>query len=273
MKEVSVAISPCPNDTFIFGALMKDLVDTGDLKFSFSLMDIDALNKAVHTDDFDVLKVSCGVLPSLREPTVILESGAALGMGCGPLLISRTADASPAEDALVLIPGEQTTAFGLLQRYYPHLRVTKRVLFSSIEDHLLQGNADYGLIIHENRFTYAAKGLYCVADLGRLWEEETGLPIPLGCIVAKQHLSNPEMRQIDACIRESLLYARANRQAVDDVIRMHAAEIDPEVQQKHIELYVTDYSIALGEQGRRAITDFVERSAKDPKRHLIRFIS
>lgn len=259
--NLTLGFSPCPNDTFIFDALVNRKIDTGDLRFDVALEDVQTLNKWAIEGRMDFSKISYGVLPLITEQYSVLQSGGALGKGVGPLLISRAPVENIQEsikDLVVGIPGENTTAHMLFSLAFPNARLKKFVLFSDVENMVLSGEIDLGVIIHENRFTYQKRGLVKIIDLGNFWEETTGNPIPLGGIVAKRSLDKDLIRKVDALIRESVNYSFEQYPGISEYIRAHAQEMDESVMRQHIDLYVNDYSRSLGEPGERAVQKLLE---------------
>ena len=249
-------ISPCPNDTFTFHAMIHGLVDTEGLTFDPVFDDIDALNAAaVHRpDEEEIIKISYAALPEAVGAFRLLESGSALGHGNGPLLVSRR-KIYPDElhDARIGIPGERTTANRLLSIVFPAARQKKVYLFSEIAPAVADGEIDAGVLIHEGRFTYASQGLRLIADLGQEWERLTALPIPLGGILLNRRYPAEVAAQVGRIIRRSIEYAQAHPEASAAYVKAHAQELDPEVRRKHITYFVNDYSLALGDEGRRAV--------------------
>ena len=256
MKTYQLAYSPCPNDTYVFGALTNGLLE-GVPPVRAHLADIDELNNAAARGEFELTKVSYGAIPFLMDRYRILPSGGAVGRNCGPLLVARPA-ASPhlfSEFAgkRIAIPGERTTAFMLLQLALGIRPKTVQMRFDGIVDAVANGEVDAGLIIHESRFTYRDAGLIAIADLGEWWENMTLLPIPLGAILVRDDVPDDAVRSIDAAIRESLAFAKAHEDAVMPYVREHAAEMSDDVMRAHIELYVNDFTVDLGESGREAV--------------------
>lgn len=249
-------ISPCPNDTFTFHAMIHGLVDTEGLVFDPLFDDIDALNQAATTapDQEDIIKISYAALPLVVRTFRLLDSGSALGHGNGPLLVSRH-KIYPDElrDALIGIPGATTTANRLLSVIYPEAQRKKTYLFSEIAPAVADGELDAGVLIHEGRFTYAAQGLQLVSDLGTEWEKLTRLPIPLGGILLSRRYPAAAAGQVERIIRRSIEYAQAHPEASAEYVRAHARELDEAVRRKHITYFVNDYSLSLGSQGREAI--------------------
>jgi 1,4-dihydroxy-6-naphthoate synthase len=258
----SLGFSPCPNDTFIFDALVNKKIDTEGLNFEVFLEDVETLNQWATEGRLDISKISYGVLPLVLHQYRLLDAGGALGKGVGPLLISREPIPSAAiHDCRIAIPGQRTTAHLLFSLAFPEARKKQFMLFSGIEDAVLSGAADCGVIIHENRFTYQQKGLTKLLDLGEFWEEKTGAPIPLGGIVFQRDQPAPLADKVNRLIRKSLEYAFANYPVLPDYVKTHAQEMDDRVMRQHIDLYVNDYSLSLGEEGRKAVQTLLETYA------------
>ncbi len=263
--KLSLGFSPCPNDTFIFDALIHHKIDTEGLDFEVHYDDVETLNHKAFNGELDITKLSYHAYAYAIEKYVLLNSGSALGFGVGPLLICKRHElvewlsgnsdrgSAVSDEWLVGIPGNYTTANFLLGLAFPTLTNKQEMVFSAIEQALLDERIDLGLIIHENRFTYQEKGLYKISDLGDYWERTTGAPIPLGGIVAKRQLPEEIQHRIDRVIRRSVEYAFANPKSGLDFIRSHAQEMSEEVMYKHIELYVNAFSVSLGDEGKTAI--------------------
>jgi 5,8-dihydroxy-2-naphthoate synthase len=254
--KLTLAFSPCPNDCFMFDAVVNRRIDLEGLEFDVRLADVEALNKAAFAGDVDVTKLSYHAYAYCAGDYVLLDAGSALGRNCGPLLISKRAipEAEVAAGALrIAIPGKYTTANFLLGLAFPAAINKTELLFSDIESAVLDGRVDAGLIIHENRFTYAAKGLRNIVDLGEFWEAETGAPIPLGGIVVRRSLPDEIRRAVNRVVRRGVEYAFAHRTASLPFVREHAQEMSEEVMYRHIDLYVNEYSVDLGREGRRAV--------------------
>lgn len=253
-KKLSLGFSPCPNDTFIFDAMIHGKVDTEGLQFEPIIADVEELNQRAFSKSLHITKLSIHAFAYLMQDYALLDAGSALGKGVGPLLIARAPiEAEALAKARVAIPGKYTTANFLLSLAYPEIKDKKEMLFSRIEDAVLNGDADAGLIIHENRFTYLNKGLVKLLDLGEYWEETTQMPIPLGGIAVKRSLP-PELQQaINRIMARSVAYALDNPQAPLDFVRAHAQEMDEAVMYQHIGLYVNDYTRDLGNEGKAAI--------------------
>ena len=251
--KLKVNISPCPNDTFMFDALLNGRIDTDDLEFGVTFADIEELNAMALGGDIDVCKVSYAVVPAIADRYRVLTSGSALGRGNGPLLVAAR-DIDMSDGALrVAVPGEHTTANLLVQRLYPHLTDRTPVLFSEIADRVAGGGFDVGVLIHEGRFTYAKKGLRLVADLGVGWERKMSLPLPLGAIVVSRSLPEELQSRICRLLRRSIWHAYQYPEESYKFIRSHAQEMDQRVIADHIALFVNDYSVDLGTEGRRAV--------------------
>lgn len=261
---VKLHISPCPNDTFTFHAMIHGLVDTSGMRFSPLFDDIDVLNHAAieQPDDEQIIKVSYGALPAMTGHFRVSTSGSALGFGNGPLLVSkRKIYPDELHDAIIAIPGAETTAAALLRAIYPQATRRRVYLFSDIAAAVADSEVDAGVLIHEGRFTYRAAGLRLVADLGHEWESLTSMPIPLGGILINRDIDPHKAAEISAIIRRSIEFAMANPAASADYVREHARELSPQVLQSHISLFVNDYSLALNETGRNAIERLVGADA------------
>ena len=261
---LSLAFSPCPNDCFMFDAIVNRRIDLEGLEFAVRLADVEALNRAAFAGQADVTKLSYHAYAHCARDFVLLDAGSALGHGCGPLLISKrpiALDEIRRGNATIAIPGRYTTANLLLGLACPAAQQTGELVFSEIEGALLDGRFDAGVIIHENRFTYAAKGLRKILDLGEFWEAETGAPIPLGGIVVRRSLPDEVQRAVNRVLRRSVEFAFAHRDASLPFVRAHAQEMSDAVMYQHIDLYVNAYSVDLGAEGRRAVSRLFERAA------------
>lgn len=263
--KLSLAFSPCPNDTFIFDALVNHKIDTEGFEFDVILEDVQTLNEWAKAGRLDISKISYGVLPLVLKEYVVLNSGGALGKGVGPLLITNKKNAEEFKIqnlkfkiAPIAIPGINTTAHMLFSLAYPEAKNKKFMVFHEIEDAVLTGKADAGVIIHENRFTYQDKGLVKIIDLGTYWEENIKLPIPLGGIVMKRSFDVTIQQKINSLIRRSLEYAFANYPQLTDYVREHSQEMSESVMRRHIDLYVNNYSVDLGEEGKKAVKKLLE---------------
>jgi 1,4-dihydroxy-6-naphthoate synthase len=255
---IPIGFSTCPNDTFIFDALVNNKIDTSNLQFEPVLEDVQTLNQWALEDKLMVTKLSYGVWPLVQKNYNLLNSGSALGSGVGPLLITNNElGMANIEEQVIAIPGENTTAHLLFSLAYPNAKNKVFLRYDEIENFVLQAKG-LGVIIHENRFTYEAKGLQKITDLGDYWEKETGFPIPLGGIVVKKTVQPIIQQQIDMLIKQSIEFAFSNYPQLNDYIRSHAQEMSEEVMRKHIDLYVNNYSLDLGEDGRAAVTKLLE---------------
>lgn len=262
MKQpLTLGFSPCPNDTFMFYPLVHGLVDTAGHSFNERLEDVETLNRLAVKGVLDVTKVSYAALGHIREEYALLRAGSALGRGCGPLLVAKD-QLDPADLAgkTIAIPGRYTTAHLLMRLYNPALENFLEMPFHEIMDAVLTGRVDAGVIIHESRFTYQGFGLHQLLDLGEWWETETGLPIPLGGIVARRSLGAATIYSIEAALAAGVEYARANPSEAANYIREHAQEMSEQVCAAHIGLYVNDFSQSLGDEGERAITELLRRA-------------
>ncbi len=256
--KVLIGFSPCPNDTFIFDALVNNKIDTEGLEFEAVLEDVQTLNRWALEDKLPVTKLSYGVFPLVLNKYILLDSGSALGRGVGPLLISgRPQETVNVESSIIAIPGEHTTAHMLFSLAYPAAKNKVFLRYDEIEKFVAEGKG-LGVIIHENRFTYQQKGLFKITDLGDYWERTTGNPIPLGGIVAKREMDPVLQQKINRLIRKSIEYAFSNYPALNDYIRKHSQEMSEEVMRKHIDLYVNDYSISLGDTGKNAVKKMID---------------
>lgn len=253
--KIRLNISPCPNDTFMFDALLNGRVDTEGLEFDARFADIEELNRSLLGDGApQVSKASYAIVGKIADRFDILSSGSALGKGNGPLWVSGGADADITDYSMrVAVPGEHTTANLLMNVLYPHMARKSAVLFSEIADAVVKGQFDSGVLIHEGRFTYRSKGLSLISDLGLEWERTTGLPLPLGAIVVSKELSEDVKQTINRVLRRSVRFALDNPEASREFVFAHAQEMDPDVMRKHIELFVNDYSVSLGENGKNAV--------------------
>lgn len=251
-KTLRLSISPCPNDTFMFDAIVNGRIDCEGLSFEVEYHDIEELNRGVEACEPDISKISCAVLPAIKQHYRLLDSGAALGRGNGPLLVRRKGDKGAIKH--LLVPGEHTTANALVGRLFPQIEYREPMLFSKIAEAVERGDADGGVLIHEGRFVYERRNLELVADLGVEWERQTDLPLPLGGIVIKRELGDDMRNRVERVLRRSIEYAFANPLLSRDYIKSHAQEMEDDVIEKHIALFVNDFSLSLGEQGRRAIT-------------------
>jgi 1,4-dihydroxy-6-naphthoate synthase len=263
LSNLSLGFSSCPNDCFMFDAIVNRRIDLEGLDFTVRMADVEALNRAAFAGEVDVTKLSFHAYAYCARDYVLLDAGSALGRNCGPLLISRRAIA-PQEVAggglRIAIPGQYTTANFLLGLAFPGATNKTELVFSAIEPALVDEQFDAGLIIHENRFTYEAKGLKKIIDLGEFWEDETGAPIPLGGIVIRRALPDDVKQRVNRVLRRSVEHAFAHRADSLPYVRAHAQEMSEEVMYRHIDLYVNEYSVDLGDEGRRAVEILFERA-------------
>jgi len=254
--NIKLGFSTCPNDTFMFDAMVHGRIDTEDITYEVHLGDILHLNQMAARGELDMVKVSYNTYGRIRAQYALLQAGSALGHDCGPLLISKrplTAEQIAQKNLTVAIPGKHTTANLLMGYYAPDIQQKKEMLFHEVMPAILSGEVDAGVIIHENRFTYQGLRLQLIQDLGSHWEQQTGLPIPLGAIVARKELGAERIAQLGRHMQQSVAYAFENREASRPYVRAHAQEMDEDVMQAHIQLYVNEYSIDLGEKGNQAV--------------------
>ncbi|TKC02033.1 menaquinone biosynthesis family protein [Pedobacter cryotolerans] len=269
--KLTLGFSPCPNDTFIFDALIHGKIDTEGLTFDVSFDDVETLNQKAMRGDLDITKLSFHAFAHVVNEYALLDAGSALGFGVGPLLICKKEHIdrinsnlkSQISNLKIAIPGKYTTANFLLGVAYPQLRDKKEMVFSEIEDALLNDEIDLGLIIHENRFTYQDKGLHKIMDLGSYWEKLTNCAIPLGGIVINRNLPIDVQQKVNSLLKKSVEYAFANPKSSIEFIKQHAQEMDEAVMYKHIELYVNQYSINLGQEGKKAIDTLFDLAMKN----------
>ncbi|MVN21334.1 menaquinone biosynthesis family protein [Mucilaginibacter arboris] len=258
--KLTLGFSPCPNDTFIFDALIHHKIDTEGLDFEVFFDDVETLNQKAFRGELDVTKLSYHAFAYVTEQYVLLDAGSALGFGVGPLLICKDEKfldrqylKSHIQNLKIAIPGKYTTANFLLSLAFPEGKNKNEVLFSEIENQLLNGETDLGLIIHENRFTYQDKGLHKIIDLGDFWEQQTECAIPLGGIVANRNLPIEIQHKLNRVLKRSVEFAFENPKSGLGFIRSHSQEMSEDVMYRHIGLYVNKYSVELGEEGRKAV--------------------
>ncbi|GAX60590.1 periplasmic solute-binding protein [Candidatus Scalindua japonica] len=253
--KLKIGISPCPNDTFIFHALLKQLIDVGPFEFELTSADVQSLNEGAQAGNFDVVKISYGNLWNVQAMYGLLYSGGAMGFGCGPLLLSTKSNRLD-PDIPVGVPGENTTANALLKFWAAGESMTYKTeyaFFDELYNDLLNGNRVQSLVIHENRFTYEKDGLFLICDLGEYWEGKTEAPIPLGGIVIRRELGKDVARKVDGLIQQSVEFAWENPEKSKSFIKEHAQETEESVVKSHIGLYVNDFSANMGEKGKVAI--------------------
>lgn len=257
--KLTLGYSPCPNDTFIFDALVHQKIDTKGLEFEVVLADVEELNQMALRNELNITKLSFHAYAYAIENYVLLDSGSALGNNCGPLLISKNQYSKEEVDRLkVAIPGKYTTANFLLGLAFPNLVNKQEMLFSDIENAVLTDEMDAGLIIHENRFTYHERGLKKIMDLGEFWEGQQKMPIPLGGIFVQRALDFSIQQTVNKLIKESVQFAFDHPDSSEDYVAQHAQEMSVEVRKKHINLYVNNYSLELGQKGRAAVQTLFE---------------
>jgi len=253
--KLSLGFSPCPNDTFIFDALVNKKIDTEGFEFEVLLQDVETLNQWALQGRLDITKLSFPAFFQSIDKYLLLNSGSALGKGVGPLLISKSGvkdQEQKMENLVIALPGLHTTANLLFSFAYPNALKKKFMIFSSIEEAVLSGKTDLGVIIHENRFTYKQKGLHKIRDLGEYWEQQMNAPIPLGAIAIRRKLG-AVAGKVNSLIKQSLDYAYSNYPFIADYVKQHSQEMSEDVMRQHIDLYVNNYSLYLGIEGRLAI--------------------
>ena len=255
MKPLSLHISPCPNDTFAFDAIINRRIESEFTDLEVEYLDIEQLNEGVLRGEPDISKISYAVYPQIADRYALLDSGSALGRGNGQLLVRRTGESTPIRR--VASPGLNTTANALLVRYFPDVEEIVPMLFSEIAAAVERGDVDAGVLIHEGRFVYERRRLTLVADLGQLWEQETGLPLPLGAIVARRDLPAEVREHFEQLLAESVRYAMEHPSVSRAFVKQHAQELEDDVIDKHIALFVNDFTISLGDEGRRAVERLV----------------
>jgi 1,4-dihydroxy-6-naphthoate synthase len=254
--KIRLGFSPCPNDTFIFDAMVHGKVDTEGLEFDYFLSDVEELNRKAFDSEVDVTKISCHAYPYIADNYRILDAGGALVYGSGPLLIAkRSIDKSEFRNSRIAIPGKYTTANLLFSIAWPEAKNKKEYLFSEIEGILLSDKADAGLIIHETRFTYRKKGLIKLADMGEFWSDLTGLPIPLGSIAIKRSIPYDMASKVNRVIQKSIEYSQNDSASSYDFVRSHAKEMESSVMNRHIKMFVNNFSLDLGLTGRQALKE------------------
>ncbi len=258
--RITIGFSPCPNDCFMFDAMVHGKIDTEGIEFTPRIADIEELNRMAFSAELDATKVSFHAFAYLTDRYLLLDSGSALGIGCGPLLIARSAvSLEKVKGMKIAIPGKYTTANLLFSLAFPEATNKNELLFSEIENSVLSRKTDLGVIIHENRFTYQEKGLVKILDLGDYWEKSTHSPIPLGGIVVKKELDNEVKMKIVRILKKSIAYAFSNPTESLDFIKKNAQELDEQVIASHIKLYVNEFSLSLGQEGKKAINLLINK--------------
>ena len=255
-RALRLAISPCPNDTFMFDAIVNKRIDLEGYTFDVEYHDIEQLNERVLGGEAQVSKCSTALLRAVGERYRLLDSGSALGRGNGPLLVRRKGETTPIRR--IAVPGLYTTANALIGRLFPDIEERVPMLFSQIAASVERGEFDAGVLIHEGRFVYERRNLELVADLGLEWERQMGLPLPLGSIIVDRSLGEEVARDVERLIRRSIEYAFANPATSRDFIKSHAQELEDDVIDKHIALFVNDFSLTLGDEGRRAVKELIK---------------
>jgi 1,4-dihydroxy-6-naphthoate synthase len=259
--KISLGYSTCPNDTFIFDALVNGKIDNEGLEFVPYLTDVEDLNLLAFKGELDVTKISYHAWLHVWKSYRILDAGSALGKGNGPVLVAMNQCLDPRYLSLsVAIPGEYTTANLLLRLAYPNIKEKKVFVFSDIEQAIIDGKTDAGVLIHENRFTYEKRGLVLLRDLGQFWEESTNAPIPLGGIMAHRRLPQETVATINRLVRKSLEFALADPQGTVEYMRRFAQSMDQHVLDSHLCAFVNEYTVELGDQGKKAIKILIDRS-------------
>ncbi len=255
--RLKLQISPCPNDTFMFDALINNRIEHPGIEFDLQFMDIEELNSSLERGEADISKCSYAILNKISDNYSLLKSGSALGRGNGPLLVRRKGEQTPLRR--VAVPGMNTTACLLMQRLFPEVEELVPMLFSEVAEAVEQRVVDGGVLIHEGRFVYQRRDLELVADLGLKWEELTNLPLPLGAIVANRRVQKEVRVEVERLIKESIEYAFNNPLKSREFVKEHAQELDDEVIEKHISLFVNRYSLELGEEGMAAVNRLLGR--------------
>ncbi|MDP6525468.1 MAG: 1,4-dihydroxy-6-naphthoate synthase [Kiritimatiellia bacterium] len=262
-RPLSLAYSPCPNDTFMFSHIADGTLDLAGMEITTHLDDVETLNRMALEGVFDVSKISFHAYFHVKDRYRLLNHGAALGFGCGPIVVSREKMSREGiKNAVIAVPGEMTTGHLLLKLWLPDPGNVSFVSYDRILPMLLSGKADAGVIIHESRFVYEQMGMYCVEDLGQWWEEKTGLPIPLGAIVARRTLGEELIERVDGMLKTSIQLAQTCPEATMPYVHAHAQEMSEKVLTDHIGMFVNDFSLDLGIEGRRAV-ETLERMARD----------
>jgi 1,4-dihydroxy-6-naphthoate synthase len=256
-----IAISPCPNDTFIFENLYNKKIVIDDVELKFHFLDIDELNKSATANQYDIIKISFAHLRNINSNYEMLHSGGAMGYGVGPLLVKAKDYDINISQSKIAVPGKNTTANFLLTYAYPYFDIAQKkyMVFSDVEKALLTDDCQMGVLIHEGRFTYQEKGLELICDLGELWEQRENLPIPLGCIVAKKELGKKLLYKIESAITQSITnYDDAGKPIISEFIKSYSDEMQEDVMRQHIDLYVNDFSKTMGENGKLALAKMNE---------------
>jgi len=252
--KLTLGFTPCPNDTFVFHAMVNGKIDTEGLEFDYFLADVEELNRRAFEGRTDILKISYHAYAYAAARYLVLDSGSAIGRGNGPLLVSkREIYEDEIRNLTIAIPGKYTTANLLFSIKWPDALNKKEYVFSEIEDAILKGEVDAGIIIHETRFTYYKKGLRKITDLGRYWEEVTGYPVPLGAIVINRMVPEDIALKVNRILKKSIEYAYTDLYSTFDFVRKYAREMESDVLHSHIEMYVNEFTVDLGIEGRYAV--------------------
>ena len=258
-QNLTLGYSTCPNDTFIFSALAHNLIERRGLQFRIKLADVETLNQQARAGVFDISKLSFAAIGHLLDTYGVLRSGSALGRGCGPLVVARPGfNLNQIDSKKIAVPGMWTTACMLLGLYLSKKPDVIPMLFDLIMPAVERGDLDFGVIIHEGRFTYKNYGLICLLDLGKWWEEKTSLPIPLGGIAIRRDIAPETARRVESVIRESTLYGFKHRTETDGYVKKYAREMSSAVIRRHIDLYVNEFTVEIGEQGKEAVEALFE---------------
>lgn len=257
--KLTLGFSPCPNDTFLFDAMIHKKIDVEGLEFDVIITDVEDLNKKSLNHELDISKLSFHAFMHCYKSYILLNTGGALGENCGPLLISRDRNHTPSINDVVAIPGRFTTANLLMKIILPEVNKRKEMIFSDIERNVISGDVDLGVIIHESRFTYRSKGLYKILDLGEYWQQITSLPIPLGGIVIKRSFNKLIQKKFQRVLRRSIDFALNNPESSYQFISSNSQEISREVIKSHIDLYVNKFSVNFGVEGKRSIIELFQR--------------
>ena len=260
--NLTLGFSPCPNDTFMFEAIINRRIDLEGIKFNISIADVSQLNKWSFDARLDVTKLSFNAFRYCVKYYALLDSGSAVGRNCGPLLIKKPRTKLTSQSSIA-VPGKFTTANMLLELAFPQFLNTREVLFSEIEELVLNNKMDAGLIIHENRFTYESRGLEKVIDLGEFWETKYALPIPLGGIVLKRDLNRDIQQKVNRVLKRSIEFALSNPEVSNSYVKLNAQELEQKVINSHIDLYVNDFTISLGSEGRNAVEKIFENTSSE----------
>ena len=261
--DIKIGYSTCPNDTYIFDAMINGRIDTEDIIFEPYLADVEELNEMAQKGILDVTKMSYHAYGFICHDYAVLDSGSALGWGNGPLLVSKKPmSIEEVDKQRIAIPGELTTANFLMSLAFPHAKRKKAFLFSDIESALLEDKADVGVVIHENRFTYSERGLHLIMDLGAFWEQKTSCPIPLGGIMAHRRLPLKTILKIQSIIRQSILFAIDHPDSPLDYMKEHAQDMREDILRKHVATFVNEYSLTLGDEGQKAILELLNQGSE-----------